>query len=240
VLGATSAIAEDTIRCLATGDTSFFLVARNPEKLDALAEELRARDGTQVETAVMDALEWDRHDAIIAQAAGRLGGLDVALIAYGTLPDQAACQTSFELTRRELDVNFVSVVSFLTALANYFERRRSGTIAVLTSVAGDRGRQSNYVYGAAKGAVTLVMQGLRNRLSTSGVNVVTIKLGRVDTPMTVDFEKGLSWAKSQAVAPGICRAIERGTDVAYVPGYWRIVMLVLRAIPEAWFKRLRL
>jgi len=170
----------------------------------------------------------------------QLQGIDVALIAHGTLPDQRACERSYEVACRELELNIGTVLSLLTILGNRFERARGGTIAVLSSVAGDRGRQSNYVYGAAKGAITLILQGMRNRLHESGVRVVTIKLGRVDTPMTASFEKGLTWAQPAAVAPMICRAIERGKDVAYVPGYWRIIMLVLRAIPEAWFKRLRL
>ena len=240
VFGATSAIAKETARCLADKGAALFLVARNEATLSELARELRGRGATRVETAVMDALEWDRHESVVAQAAEQLGGLDVALIAHGTLPDQQKCEASFDQTRRELDLNIMSVVSLLTIVSNRFERQGAGTIAVLSSVAGDRGRQSNYVYGAAKGAINLLLQGMRNRLYRSGVKVVTIKLGRVDTPMTVSFEKGLSWAQPGAVAPKICRAIERGQDVAYVPGYWRVIMLVLRAIPEAWFKRLRL
>lgn len=239
VFGATSAIAKATAQCFAEKGAALFLVARDRAKLTAVADVLRQR-GARVETAVMDALEWDRHQEAITQAIERLGGLDVVLVAHGTLPDQRACEASFAEARRELEINILSVVSLVLAAANHFERQRAGTIAVLSSVAGDRGRQSNYVYGAAKGALNLVLQGLRNRLYGAGVKVVTIKLGRVDTPMTASFEKGLSWAKPEDVAPGICRAIERGKDIVYVPGYWRVIMLILRALPEAWFKRLRL
>lgn len=240
VFGATSAIAQETVKRLADAGAALFLTARNQEKLAELARELRERGAGRVETVVMDAVDWHRHESVVAQAAERLEGLDAALIAYGTLPDQKTCEASFECARRELDVNVMSVISLLTVLANRFEQQRGGTIAVLSSVAGDRGRQSNYIYGAAKGAITLVLQGLRNRLHSCGVKVVTIKLGRVDTPMTASFEKGLTWATPQQVAPAICRAIEKGTDVVYIPGYWRGIMLVLRAMPEAWFKRLRL
>lgn len=240
IFGATSAIATETALCLAEKGAALFLVARDEAKLSAVARELRARGASRVETVVMDALEMNRHADLVRQAQEQLQGLDVALIAHGTLPDQQACDRSFDVARRELEINMMSVVSLLIVLANSFERARGGTIAVLSSVAGDRGRQSNYIYGAAKGAITLVLQGMRNRLYSSGVKVVTIKLGRVDTPMTASFEKGLTWAQPRNVAPLICRAIERGKDVAYVPGYWRAIMFVLRTMPEAWFKRLRL
>jgi short-subunit dehydrogenase len=240
ILGATSAIASRVALCYARAGARLHLVARNGAALSELAEELRRNGATQVETAVMDALEWDRHDAVVAQAVERLNGLDVALLAHGTLPSQKACEASFDHARHELDINLLSHLSLLTILGNRFEQQGGGTIAVLSSVAGDRGRQSNYIYGAAKGAITLVLQGMRNRLHHSGVKVVTIKLGRVDTPMTASFEKGLTWARPESVAPSIYRAIERGRDVVYIPAYWRAIMLVLRSIPESVFKKLRL
>jgi short-subunit dehydrogenase len=166
--------------------------------------------------------------------------MDVVLIAHGTLPDQKACEASFEHTRREFETNALSVMSLLTHVANYFEREKRGTIAVIASVAGDRGRQSNYVYGTAKGAVSLFMQGLRNRLAPAGVHVLTIKPGFVDTPMTSEFKKGLLWAQPDRVARDIQRAIEKKKDIAYVPPFWRYIMWVIGAIPEFVFKRLRL
>jgi decaprenylphospho-beta-D-erythro-pentofuranosid-2-ulose 2-reductase len=131
-------------------------------------------------------------------------------------------------------------MSVLTHLANRFERQGFGTIAVISSVAGDRGRQSNYVYGAAKGAVSIFMQGLRNRLHPRGVQVLTIKPGFVDTPMTAAFPKGILWARPQQVARGICEAIEKKRDVVYLPWFWSPIMGVIRGLPEALFKRLRL
>jgi short-subunit dehydrogenase len=120
------------------------------------------------------------------------------------------------------------------------EPRGTGTLAAISSVAGDRGRQSNYVYGTAKGAVSLFLQGLRNRLSKSGVRVLTIKPGFVDTPMTADFPKGALRAKPEQIARGIERAVEKGRDIIYLPSFWRLIMLVIRAIPEGIFKRLSL
>ena len=167
-------------------------------------------------------------------------GIDVVLIAHGTLPDQRACEASFATTRSALETNAISVISLLTHLANRFERQRGGSIAVVSSVAGDRGRQSNYVYGTAKGALSLFLQGLRNRLHGRGVDVITIKPGFVDTPMTAGMAKGALWAQPESIARGIVKAIERGRSVAYVPGFWAPIMWVIRSLPETLFKRLRL
>ena len=240
IIGATSAIAQAVARRFAADGATLFLVARNQAKLDAVADDLRVRGAPTVDTAVMDVLAYDQHLAVIQQVFERQGRIDVVLIAHGTLPDQKACEASFEHTQREFEINALSVMSLLTHLANYFEQEKRGTIAVIASVAGDRGRQSNYVYGTAKGAVSLFLQGLRNRLAPAGVHVLTIKPGFVDTPMTSEFDKGLLWAQPERVARDIQRAIAKKTDVAYVPPFWRYIMLVIGAVPEFIFKRLRL
>ena len=144
------------------------------------------------------------------------------------------------VTLQEFQINLVSVVSLLTLLANYFEKQGKGCIAVISSVAGDRGRQSNYIYGAAKGGLTIFLQGLRNRLSKAGVCVLTIKPGFVITPMTENFKKGFLWAQPQQVAKAIVSAIRRRKNVIYVPWFWRWIMLVIRNIPENVFKRMSL
>lgn len=240
VVACTSALAHATARRFAADKDRLFLVARDAEKLAAVAEDLEARGAGQVETCVMDVLELNRHRAVIEEAAARLDGLDTVLVAHGSLPDQRACETSAELTRQEFEVNSLSTISLLTHLANYFEQQRAGTIAVISSVAGDRGRQSNYVYGAAKGAVTIFLQGLRNRLHGSGVRVITLKPGFVDTPMTAEFAKGTLWINRERAARDIYRAIETGKEVAYVPWFWRWIMVVIRSIPERVFKRMSL
>lgn len=240
VIGATSAIASATARLYARDGGRLFLVARDPDKLAAVADDLRSRGADRVYIREMDVLDYDRHLSVIDEAIAELGGLDMALIAHGSLPDQPACEKSFELTRQELEVNALSVVSLLTHLANYFERERRGTIAVISSVAGDRGRKSNYVYGAAKGMVSVYMQGIRNRLHASNVAVITIKPGFVTTPMTAAFKKGILWVGPERVAHGICRAIRKGSDVVYVPWFWSWIMLAIRHIPEGLFKRLGL
>lgn len=240
IVGATSALAEATARLFAEEGERFYLVARKADRLNAIAADLRTRGAAQVETEVMDANTLDAHTALIERAITALGGLDTVLLAHGTLPDQSACEHSVELTLSEIQTNGLSSISLLTHLANYFERQGHGTLAVISSVAGDRGRQSNYVYGTAKGAVSIFLQGLRNRLYRSGVQVLTIKPGFVDTPMTAEFKKGLLWAKPEVVAQGIHKAIHKKSDIVYLPWFWRFIMLIINNIPETIFKRLKL
>ncbi len=238
IVGATSAIAQETAKEFAADGDKLFLVARNAEKLQVVANDLRVRGASQVETAVLDVNDTDRHAEILSRAAESLGGLDVALIAHGTLSDQPACQQSAALTEREMRTNFLSVVLLLTVLANQFEAQRHGTVAVISSVAGDRGRKSNYVYGAAKAGVTAFLSGLRGRLDAAGVRVITIKPGMVDTPMTAHLEKGLLFASAETVGKGIYRAIVTGQEVVYLPWFWWVIMTVLRHVPEAVYKKL--
>jgi decaprenylphospho-beta-D-erythro-pentofuranosid-2-ulose 2-reductase len=240
IFGACSALAQATARRFAADGDSFFLVARDRGKLEAVIDDLRVRGAAQAEGSVADARDFDRHQAVVDDALEALNGLDIALIAHGTLTDQRGCEKSFEAARREFEINALAVISLLTHLANRFERQGFGTIAVISSVAGDRGRQSNYVYGASKGAVSIFMQGLRNRLHSRGIHVLTVKPGFVDTPMTSAFTKGILWARPMQVAQGIYEAIEKKRDVVYLPWFWSPIMRVIRALPEARFKRLRL
>ena len=240
IIGATSAIAQATARSFASSGDAFFLVARNSQRLQAVADDLIVRGAESVETRVLDVLDYARHETLVDEAAECLSGLDLMLVAYGSLPDQSACEASFETARREFEINALSVLPLVTHAANFFEPRRQGAIAVISSVAGDRGRQSNYLYGSAKGTVSLFLQGLRNRLYRSGVNVVTIKPGFVDTPMTREFEKGLLWASPERVAADIHRGLTKKRDVVYTPWFWRWIMLLIRVVPESVFKRLKL
>ncbi len=240
IVGATSTIAMATARLFAAEECELFLVARNQEKLDVISTDLKTRGAVSVYSKVLDITDSEQHENLINESIESMGGLDVVLIAHGTLPDQRECQQSWDKTYKELDINCLSILSLLTTIANYFEQERKGTIAIISSVAGDRGRQSNYIYGTAKGAISIFMQGLRNRLSDSNVQVLTIKPGFVDTPMTRDFPKGPLWAKSETIAQGIQRAINKKKNIVYLPWFWRIIMLVIMHIPEFIFKKLKL
>jgi short-subunit dehydrogenase len=239
-MGATSAIAEAAARILAARGDSLYLVGRRADALESIAADLKVRGAPLVAFEILDANDVRSHEPMLARATQALSGLDTVLVAYGTLSDQKACQASAELTVQELTTNAISIVAFLTLVAEQFEPRKSGTIAVISSVAGDRGRASNYVYGSAKALVTAFLSGMRQRLSKSGVAVITIKPGFVDTPMTATFTKGALWAKPHTVAAGIVRAIDRSAAVVYLPFFWWPIMAVIRAIPERIFGRLAL
>ncbi len=240
IIGATSAIAEATARLFAARGDRLFLLARNEVRLDAMAKDLEIRGAEHVYSANLDANKLREHKTVLDKAVEQLGGLDIALIAHGTLPDQKACEHNFGLTLQEINTNAISVISLLTLLANRMEANGSGTLAVIGSVAGDRGRQSNYVYGAAKSMVATFLQGLRNRLHKSGVQVLTIKPGFVDSPMTAEFDKGALWAQPEDIARGILKGIEKNKTVIYLPFFWRYIMWVIKAIPEQVFIRLSL
>lgn len=240
IIGATSAIAEATARLFAARGDRLHLLARNRERLETMAKDLKIRGAESVSFDVFDVNDFPGHAALLDAANAALEGIDVALIAHGTLPDQKACERDFSVALEELNTNAIGTLSLLTHLANRFEQQRHGVIAAISSVAGDRGRQSNYVYGTAKAAVTTFLQGLRNRLSKSGVTVLTIKPGFVDTPMTADFRKGLLWVSPERVARDILKAISASRDVLYTPWFWRPVMVLICSIPELVFKRLSL
>ncbi len=216
------------------------LVGRHQNRLTAVAQDLLARGALKVDTWVMDLDDTTAHPEMLATAAERLGRIDLALIAHGVLGDQQAAEADFEVAAAILHTNFISTVSILTWLGNYFQTQGAGTLAVISSVAGDRGRKSNYVYGASKGALNIFLEGLRNRIDRDGVQVLTIKPGFVATPMTAHVPHNALFASPDQVAVGILKAIERRRDVAYVPSFWAGIMFLIRAIPGFQFKKMNL
>lgn len=240
ILGATSMIAQHCCRLWAAQGDALYLVGRNQERLESIAADARVRGANSVHTACIDLNLVDQHESLLKDANTYLGGIDVVLIAHGTLPKQRRCEESVDLTLQQIHTNALSTVSLLTLFANLFEARRAGTLAVITSVAGDRGRASNYVYGSAKALVNSFLSGLRQRLHQANVVVLTIKPGFVDTPMTAEFKKGPLWAQPDEVARRIILAIERGELEIYVPWFWRYIMAVIRGIPLRLFRALKL
>lgn len=239
-LGATSAIAEATLRLLAEQHATFFLVGRNAQKLAAVRDDLLTRGATAVTNFVADLDDTAAHPAMLSHAATALGGIDLAFLAHGVLGDQPAAEKNYAVAEAILHTNFLSAVSLVTWLANYFEAEHRGAIAVISSVAGDRGRKSNYVYGASKGGLNIFLDGVRNRIDRAGVNVLTIKPGFVATPMTVRLPQGPLFAQPARVARYILRAIEKRKDVVYVPPFWGLIMLIVRSIPRRIFKKMNM
>ena len=238
VLGATSGIAEACCRLWAERGDSLYLVGRNAEKVAAVAADMRVRGAGQVATAVVNLDETAGHAEMLAYAINSLGGLDVAFVALGVLGDQGVAEKNFAEANQILHTNFTAPVSLLTWLGNYCAQRHGGTLAVLSSVAGERGRKSNYVYGSSKAGLTAFVDGLRNRIDREGVRVMTIKPGPVKTAMTDGMGKLPLLAEVDDVAATLVKAIDAGKDVVYVPGIWRVIMAGFRAVPERMFKKM--
>ena len=245
VLGATSKIAQEIARLAAADHKELLLVARHPERLAAVAGDLTARGASRVESIAADLAAIDSHPVLVSEILAKMPDFDTLLLAYGSLGDQARAEDSPEITLAELNTNFTSAVSLLTRLSLVLAARGAteqprGCIAVITSVAGDRARRSNYIYGTAKGALALFVQGLRAKLYSAGVRVLTIKPGPVATPMTTHMPGSTKFADPADVARAIYREIERGSrDILYVPGRWRWIMTVIRLIPESIGKQLK-
>jgi len=237
IIGATSAIAEQCARLWADRGDAIFLVARDGGRLDTIKGDLKIRGASRVGSFQMDVNNFEIHEEMFAAAENSLGAVDIVLIAHGTLSDQEQCQRDVALTLSEISTNALSVVALLTMISSRFEVRHNGTIAVISSVAGDRGRASNYVYGSAKALVSAFSSGLRQRLHGSGVNIVTVKPGFVDTPMTAEFKKGFLWANSSFVAMKIISAIDSRKGVVYVPSFWGALLFIIKIIPEVVFVR---
>jgi decaprenylphospho-beta-D-erythro-pentofuranosid-2-ulose 2-reductase len=240
VLGATSSIAIATMRALAAPHRRYMLVGRNSNRLIAVAQDLLARGALSVDTWVMDLDDTTGHVEMLRSSEQRLGRIDLALIAHGVLGDQEAAEKDFDAAAAILHTNFLSTVSLLTWLGNYFQGQHAGTLAVISSVAGDRGRKSNYVYGASKGALNIFLDGLRNRIDRDGVQVLTIKPGFVSTPMTAHVPHNALFASPEQVARGILKAVDGRRDIAYVPWFWAYIMLLVRAIPGSRFKKMNM
>jgi short-subunit dehydrogenase len=240
IIGATSTIAEHCSKIWAQREDQLYLVARNKERLKKITTDLKLLGAKEVFSRRMDLNDIEHHAEMLDTAVKVMGGIDTVLIAHGTLSNQKACEQSMEKALAEIKTNAISTICLLTHIANIFEVKRAGTIAVISSVAGDRGRASNYVYGSAKAMVTAFTSGLRQRLHKSNVAVITIKPGLVDTPMTAAFKKGLMWAKPAAVAATIVQAVDKKKNEVYVPAFWWPVMVIIRLLPSSIFKRTKI
>jgi short-subunit dehydrogenase len=237
ILGATSPIARALAMRYALDGARLYLAARDADEVRRVAEDVSVRAGVHVLHGTFDASDFGAHDEFIRRAANELGGLDGVVLCFGTLGNEEAAQTDADAALATLHQNFTGAVSLVTLAARHLEQQRSGSIVVIGSVAGDRGRARNYVYGSAKGALALFTQGLRGRLAKSGVHVMTVKLGTVDTRMTWGREGALLSISPVKAADAIYAALRRRAEVVYVPWFWRFIMGGIRLIPESRFKR---
>jgi short-subunit dehydrogenase len=239
VLGALSAIATATARIYAREGAALVLVARNQERLDALAADLYARGAANVAVAVMD-LEAEARNAgeHLEAWVAHMGGVDHIQIVYGYLGSQPEATASPAELSRIVTSNFTSAVHWCEAAANILRRQKHGALVAVSSVAGDRGRQSNYAYGAAKGGLALYVQGIAHSLAGTGARAVAVKPGFVDTPMTDGLKKGgAMWASADQIGRALRRAADRGGPIQYAPGKWRVVMAIIRAVPAFLFHK---
>ncbi len=240
IIGAASAIAQETARIFARDNFHFYLVDLSLERLKIIVDDLKVFGAGEVYYNEMDANHFDKHDQILKDALNKLGQIDYVLIAYGTLANHEEIINDPEQIAREFSTNATSVILLTSLISNYFEKINKGTLAVISSVAGDRGRKSNYIYGSAKGAVSIFLQGLRNRFGKSNVKIITIKPGLVDTPMTAHLKKNFLFTSAETIAKGIYNAMMKGKDVVYLPFYWKCIMTIIKLIPERVFKRMNL
>lgn len=238
IFGATSAIAYETAKIFAEGGASLFLCARDEDEVKRIAADLLVRGARQVTPQLFDAHDADSIVRAIEASLQKFPDLDGLLVAHGMLPDQKECEQNDAAAREAFEVNFTSITTILTHIVPHFEEQGHGSIAVISSVAGDRGRQKNYIYGAAKAALSAYLSGLRQRLHKSDVGVITVKPGFVDTPMTEALEKNFLVARPEVVGRGIHKAMVKGKDVVYLPWFWRWIMLGVRMLPERLFKKL--
>ena len=247
IIGAGSAIAEAVARILAARGDALYLVARRPERLEVLADDLKVRGAKAVHSEVLDVNNFDGHKAMIDRADTALQQMDTIFIAHGTLSDQKACQASADLALAEIKTNALSMISLLTPVSTLFEERKNGTIVVISHdlttprlIMHSLPNSRHLFDGCAKAMVTAFLSGLRQRLGKSGVRVITVKPGFVDTPMTKDFKKGFLWASPEKVAADIVKVMDSGTGELYTPWFWRLIMLAIQNIPEVIFSKLRI
>jgi decaprenylphospho-beta-D-erythro-pentofuranosid-2-ulose 2-reductase len=241
IVGATSGIGRAITRRLAEAGYSLILAGRDLDALDEIAIDVQVRFGGKAEARRFEALEFDGHavffNECIEAFAGKLSGL---VLCHGQMPEQDDAARDFALARRMIEVNYLSSVSLLGLAATYFESAQEGFIAAITSVAGDRGRASNYLYGSSKSALSTVLAGLRVRLAKSGVGVVDVRPGFVDTQLTWGRPGMFLVASPDRVAQDVYRGIVKNRAVVYTPFFWAAIMAVIRRIPDVVFRRLSL
>jgi decaprenylphospho-beta-D-erythro-pentofuranosid-2-ulose 2-reductase len=240
ILGASSSIARSSAFAFASKGYSLYLAGRDLLDLERIAADIKVRYGVEAYYGYFDAEDFDSHEKFVQKVVSEMPRLHGVLLAFGTYQDQRKAAVDFKYAHKIIDINYTGACSILTWCGNYLGAKGTGFIIAISSVAGDRGRQSNYIYGSAKGGLTLFLQGLRNRLFHAGVRVITIKPGFVDTAMTFGVPKMFLVASPKDIGEKIAASINKKRDVIYLPWFWRFIMDIIKLIPERLFKRLKL
>ncbi len=239
IFGASSGMAFAVAQIYAERHARLFLIARDRQKLSDMERDLKARGAGEVQTLVADLGSAAGARAATELLRQRTNKLDVVLIASGILGDTEQLLSDSQACEQLFNVNVQAPIAISNGILPLLLQQKSGILGLFSSVAGDRGRASNFIYGASKAALTAYASGLRARLSESGVHVLTIKPGIVATAMTAHLPRGPLTANPEAVARRIVKAVDRRANTLYVPGFWRWVMCVITHLPEFIFKRLR-
>jgi decaprenylphospho-beta-D-erythro-pentofuranosid-2-ulose 2-reductase len=236
IVGAKSDIAKEVARVYAKQGYNLYLAARETDSLEAFANDITIRHGISVSLKVLDMVDFENHEDFYNSLEPKPHGV---IVVAGYMVEQKVCEATLSETLETINVNYTGAVSLLNSVANDMEQRKSGFIVGVSSVAGDRGRKANYIYGSAKAGFSAYLSGLRNRLFESGVSVLTVKPGFVATKMTegLDLPKRLT-AQPQEVAKDIFQAQQKGQNTLYTKWIWRYIMLIIKHIPESLFKKM--
>jgi len=236
IIGAKSDIAKEVARVYAKNGYDLYLAARDSDSLKELANDIRLRSSVDAQTKELDLLEFGSHQGFYESLVPKPIGV---IVVAGYMAEQKECQNDWSKALNTINTNYTGAVSILNIVANDFEKNKNGFIVGVSSVAGDRGRKANYIYGSSKAAFSAYLSGLRNRLYDSGVKVLTVKPGFVNTKMTegLDLPAKLT-AEPEDVALDIYKAQQKGKDILYTKSIWRLVMLIIKHIPEFMFKKM--
>lgn len=240
IIGATSSIARAIAENFAQTGTALYLLARDEVELERVAKDLAIRHTVSVSWSAVEVTAYHTHLILLQKAEAFLGKIDGVVVCIGELGNQSQAQVDFNAALPIINSNYTGVVSLLTHTANYLEQQKSGFIIGISSVAGDRGRQSNYVYGSAKGGLNLFLQGLRQRLDKSNIHVMTVKPGFVDTKMTFGMSGLFLVAHPSQVATDILQGLKQRKNQIYTPWFWFFILQIIKIIPESFFKKISL
>jgi len=240
IAGATSAISQAVSKQLISDDVCFHLVGRDMDKLEIVSNDLISRGCGKALCYSLDFNDFTEHQSLIEKIKIEADKIDILFVCYGIMHSQDECEENVNKALEQVTSNYTSAVSLLVLFTQVMYSQGEGTIAVVSSVAGDRGRKSNFIYGSAKGGLSTFLEGLRYKLYDAGINVLTVKPGFVDSPMTTDMKKGLLWASPELVAKYIVKAIKLRKSVIYTPHFWFFIMTIIKIIPVFIFRKLNI